>query len=124
NLEHAGTTSSWSARQLEPAPFLNVNYGALGVLRQSDRSGNGSEAMPNTIGWSAYVSDQPLRNAGFRYLFASALSVIRIFTGSYSIFPSTRSAITPSSIHSTNGPAIERSEHAGSPPLQARIQSR
>ena len=43
---------------------------------------------------------------------------------SYSSLPSTRSAITPSSIHSTNGAATLKLEQAGSPPLQARIQSR
>src|SRR6266700_2645754 len=70
------------------------------------------------------LNDQPLRIYGFKYLFASALFVIRILIGSYSTLPSTRSAITPSSIHSTNGAATLKLEHEGSPPLQARIQSR
>ena len=34
------------------------------------------------------------------------------------------SAATPSSIHSTNGAATSKLEHAGSPPLQARMKSR
>src|SRR5438270_11486797 len=56
-------------------------------------------------GWYYPLKDQPLRMYGFRYLFASALFVIFIFTGSYSTLPSVRSAMTPSSIHSTNGAA-------------------
>src|SRR5262249_34860964 len=67
---------------------------------------------------------QPLRKTGLMNLLASVMLVIRILTGSYSILPSTRSAITPSSIHSTNGPATLKFEQDGSPPLQARIQSR
>ena len=62
-------------------------------------------------------NSQPLRKTGFRSLLASALLVIRIFSGSYSSLPSCRSAITPSSIHSTNGAATSKFEHAGSPPL-------
>src|SRR5438477_12455382 len=72
----------------------------------------------------SYVIDQPLRTVGVRYLFASTLLVIFIFDWSYSSLPSTRNAITPSSIHSTNGAATLKLEQAGSPPLQARIQSR
>ena len=71
-----------------------------------------------------YVNCQPLRKFGFKYWFASALLVKRPFSASHSSLPSTRSAITPSSIHSTNGAATLKFEHAGSPPLQARIQSR
>jgi hypothetical protein len=69
-------------------------------------------------------SDQPLRNVGLRYLFASALLVKRIFAASHSSLPATRRAIAPNSIHSTKGTATLKFEHAGSPPLQARIQSR
>src|ERR1035438_1077364 len=71
-----------------------------------------------------YAIDQPLRTVGTRYLLASTLLVIFIFAGSYSSLPSNRRAITPSSIHSTNGAATLKLEQAGSPPLQARIQSR
>ena len=67
---------------------------------------------------------QPLRNFGFRYSFASLLFVNRIFSASHISLPSNFMAITPSSIHCTNGPATLKFEHDGSPPLQARIQSR
>src|SRR5215467_8217259 len=56
---------------------------------------------------SVYVltvwNSQPLRKLGLRSLFASALLVIRIFSGLYSSLSSWRSAMTPSSIHSTKG---------------------
>src|SRR5258708_5438298 len=77
-----------------------------------------------TSGASPYDGIQPLRSVGLRYLLASELFVNRILAASHSSFPSTLSAITPSNIHSTNGAATLKLEHAASPPLQARIQSR
>src|ERR1700722_11893636 len=70
------------------------------------------------------VSDHPLRKVGLRYAFASLLLANRVLAASHSSFPPTRTAIAPNSIHSTNGTATLKFEHAGSPPLQARIQSR
>src|SRR5260370_17957460 len=64
-------------------------------------------------------NSQPLRNVGFSSLLASELLVIFILSGSYSSLPSCRSAIAPSSIHSTNGAATSKFEQAGSPPLHA-----
>src|ERR1039458_8803758 len=80
-------------------------------------------AACNSTSSYRHTSAQPLRKAGLRYLLASALLVIFILAASYSILPSTRSAITPSNIHSTNGAATLKLEQAGSPPLAARIQS-
>lgn len=74
-----------------------------------------------------YVTDfnsQLLRNTGFTYLFASLLFVNPIFFASHNSLPGTRAAMAPSTIHSVYGPAMLKLEHAGSPPLQARIQSR
>src|ERR1051325_6967399 len=73
---------------------------------------------------ASYTKLQPLRKVGRRYLLASGWLVMRILEASYSILPSTRREMTPSSIHSTNGAALLKLEQAGSPPLQARIQSR
>src|SRR5690349_20330455 len=67
---------------------------------------------------------QPFRISGFTYLLASPLLVNFICAAFQSSSPSTRAAITPITIHSVNGPAIEKFEHDGAPPLQARIQSR
>src|SRR5262249_21192416 len=71
-----------------------------------------------------YVRLQPLRTSGLRYRLASAMLVTFIFALSHSSLPSKRSATTPSRIHSVNGPATLKFEQAGSPPLQARSQSR
>src|SRR5437870_5062800 len=99
-----------------------------GRIRSRAISTNSIKREGRTAGcasaWWRYPRFQPLRTYGFKYLFASALLVMRIFAGSYSILPSTRSAITPRSIHSTNGAATLKLEQAASPPLQARIQSR
>src|ERR1019366_295336 len=76
-----------------------VGFGSPGTGRKRDRP-------------HPYVIDQPLRTVGPRYLLASTLLVIFIFTGSYSSLPSTRRAITPSSIHSTNGAATLKLEQA------------
>src|SRR5438094_5650780 len=78
---------------------------------------------PRAYAWG-YVRLQPLRKVGLMSLLASALLVIRIFSLSHSSFPSNRRARTPSEIHSVNGAATLKFEQAGSPPLQARIQSR
>src|SRR6185369_4340572 len=72
----------------------------------------------------AYPSVQPLRNVGLISLLASGLFVIRIFSLSHSSYPSNRRARTPSDTHSVKGADTLKFEQAGSPPLQARIQSR
>src|SRR5216684_8405045 len=64
-------------------------------------------------------NSQPLGNVGFSSLLASGLLVIFILSGSHSSLPSCHSAITPCSIHSTNGAATSKFEQAGSPPSQA-----
>ena len=91
----------------------------LELRRGAQRSGRGEQQDRAR----RQLSVQPLRKAGRRYLFASALLVKRPFAASHSSLPSTRSAMTPSSIHSTNGADTLKFEQAGSPPLQARIQS-
>src|SRR5579864_2721273 len=110
---------------------MDLAVGDLGVRRlsgaeksQAQKCQGKSPCHHRKIACRGYVSDQPLRNVGLRYLFASGLLVNRILAASHSSLPSTRKAITPSSIHSTKGTATSKFEHAGSPPLQARIQSR
>src|ERR1035438_1392609 len=106
-----------AASALMPTPASAAN-------RCRDESRHGRHECLRHITFSPYAIDQPLRTVGTRYLLASTLLVIFIFAGSYSSLPSARRAITPSSIHSTNGAATLKLEQAGSPPLQARIQSR
>ena len=57
-------------------------------------------------------------------LSASELFVMRIFSLSHSSLPWKRTASTPRLIHFVNGAETLNSEHAGRPPLHARIQSR
>ncbi len=71
-----------------------------------------------------YVNVQPFRKLGRMSLLASALLVIRMRSLSQSSLPSKRNARTPRVIHSVNGAETLKLEHAGSPPLAARIQSR
>src|SRR6266568_1792403 len=86
---------------------------------------NSRDRPPGLSPISSYPTNfQPLRNFGISSRFASSLFVIRFFCASHISLPSTRIAITPSSIHCTNGPEMLKFEHAGVPPFAARIQSR
>ena len=55
---------------------------------------------------------------------ASGLFVKRMFFASHSSFPGTCRAMATSASHSAKGALMLKSEHDGSPPLQARTQSR
>src|SRR5688572_1956061 len=69
-------------------------------------------------------NSQPFRKTGLTNSLAASLLVKRRFAASHSSFPATRTAIAPRTSHSVNGPALLKFEHAGAPPLHARIQSR
>ena len=72
----------------------------------------------------AYPMCHPFRITGFSSSFASELLVIFIFSASHSSLVFNLIAIAPSAIHSVNGAETLKFEQAGTPPLQARIQSR
>src|SRR5258707_996992 len=70
------------------------------------------------------LSSQPLRNLGLTNSLAFSLLVKRRALPSHTSFSlGKRQLMAPSSIHSVNGPATLKFEHAGSPLLHARIQS-
>src|SRR5262245_53535210 len=79
--------------------------------------------MKNVLTGYSLIS-HPLRKSGRTSLFASRLLDISPLVLSHSILPSQRTAIAPRTSHSVYGPAMLKLEHAGAPPLQARIQSR